>query len=62
MNEALVLQLLLGLLDRATQIGALLATARKEGRDVSDSELDALAAKDDQARADLDAAIKAARG
>ena len=61
MNAALAIQLLLGLLDRATAIGALLKQAEDEGRDISDAELDALAAADDQARAALVAAIAAAR-
>jgi hypothetical protein len=61
-NAAVAVDLLLGLLDRASAIGTLLAKANTEGRDVTDAELDALAAGDDAARAALDAAIKKARG
>ena len=61
-NAAIVVDLLLGLLDRASAIGALLAKANAEGRDVTEAELDTLAGEDDAARAALDAAIKKARG
>jgi hypothetical protein len=61
-NNALALTtLLLGLVDRAAQIGTLLSTAHAEGRDVTAEELDALFAQDDVARAELQAAIAAAR-
>jgi len=60
-NAALALQLLLGLLDRATAIGALLSRAQAQGRDITHAELDVLSAEDDAAKAALDAAIKAAR-
>lgn len=49
-NGELLLQLLLGLFDRANQITALFKRAAAENRDVSDAELDALAAEDDAAR------------
>lgn len=52
---------MLGLLDRASQIGTLITTARGEGRDVTDAELDALVADDKKARKDLVAAIAAAK-
>lgn len=54
---AVALDLLFGLLDRASAIGALLTKAKGEGRDITDAELDALAAEDDAARAALVAAI-----
>jgi len=57
----LAIQLLLGLVDRAAAISALLTTAKAENRDVTQAELDALVAADDVAKAALDAAIKAAR-
>lgn len=58
--EALI-ALLLGLLDRAAAIGTLITTARKEGRDITDAELDALVDADDAARADLVSAIERAK-
>ncbi len=61
-NIAILMQILLPLLDRASAIAALLKTAQSENRDVTDAELDALFANDDAAKAALDAAIKAARG
>jgi len=60
-NAAILINLLLGLLDRASTIGALFAKAQSEGRDITDAELDALVADDDAARAALDAAIAKAR-
>ena len=53
--------LLLGLLDRATQISGLLQTAQAEGRDVTAAELDALFALDHVAKLELQNAIDAAR-
>lgn len=62
MNNALILtNLLLGLLDRQQQIANLLRTAQSEGRDVTAEELDALFADDAAARAQLQAAIDAAK-
>lgn len=58
-NSLALVTLMLGLLDRATQIGNLINQARAEGRDVSAAELDALKAADDVARAELVAAIEA---
>jgi RNA:NAD 2'-phosphotransferase (TPT1/KptA family) len=61
MNVDLLLTLLITALSRAGEITALIDRARKEGRDVTDAELDALVADDNQARADLQAAIDRAR-
>lgn len=58
---ALAIQLLLGLLDRATQIGALISKAQSEKRDITQAELDVLVAQDDAARKALQDAINAAR-
>lgn len=63
MTNALALtNLLLGLLDRQAAITALLNKAHAEGRDVSNVELDDLVGDDDVARAQLQAAIDAAKG
>ncbi len=61
MNAAAVISLLLGLLDRASSIGALLGKAQSEGRDVTAEELDALVAADAVARQALVDAIAAAK-
>lgn len=61
MNGLAVTNLLLGLLDRATVLSNLLKTAAAEGRDITAEELDGLFADDAAARAQLDAAIDAAR-
>lgn len=61
-NAAILVDLLLGLVDRASAISALLSKAKSEGRDVTEDELNGLAAADDVAKANLDAAIKKARG
>lgn len=61
-NAVVALNLILGLIDRAAAIKALLDAAKAEGRDVTLAELDALVAADDLARAELVAAIQAARG
>jgi hypothetical protein len=58
-NAELAITLLLGLLDRANAISQLISTARTEGRDISDEELNKLQADDDVAREKLLAAIKA---
>ncbi len=60
-NIALLMQILLPLLDRASEITALLTRANVEKRDITESELNLLFADDDDARAALDAAISAAR-
>lgn len=54
---ALVIQLLLGLLDRASSIAALIKEAQSQGRDITQAELDTLFAADDAARAELQAEI-----
>ena len=61
-NVAVLMNILLPLLQNANAITALLSKAHGEGRDVTDAELNGLFAADDQAKAALDAAIKAARG
>jgi len=61
MGAAAAIELLLGLLDRASSISALLGKAQAEKRDISVEELDALAQADDLARAALVAAIAKAR-
>jgi hypothetical protein len=60
-NAALVTQLLLQYAIRMQEYSRLLATAQSEGRDVSAAELDALTAKDDEARVRLQALIDARR-
>jgi hypothetical protein len=62
MNADTAITLALSLLDRAAAYGSLVTAARAEGRDVSDVELDALAAEDDAARKELENAIKKRRG
>lgn len=62
MNIDLALSALIALLSRSAEISALIARARGEGRDVSEAELDGLVAADDLARAELEAAIRKARG
>lgn len=61
MGAELAISLLLGLLDRATQIGTLIETARKENRDITTAELDTLVAKDNEARDALTKAIADAK-
>jgi hypothetical protein len=60
-NTALAVDLILGLIDRANAIGGLIGKAQAEGRDITDAELDALAAGDDAAKIALAAAIAKAR-
>jgi hypothetical protein len=62
MNAATAIQLLIGLLAQANQLGLLIAKAQAEGRDITDAELDGLAAGDDLARARLQAEIDRLRG
>lgn len=57
----LAVQLLLGLLDRATQVTQLIDKARAENRDVTVSELDALSTAFDEANAKLTDAIAEAK-
>lgn len=62
MGTELALTLLFGLLDRVAAINSLLQKAKAEGRDITEAELDALAAQDDVARSKLAAEIAKARG
>lgn len=62
MNTLAAIDLLLGLLSRAQLVSDAIRNARAEGRDeLSADELDGIVAASDQATADLDAAIAAAR-
>lgn len=61
-NIDVLLQLLISLLGQANGITELLQRAQSEGRDVTEAELDTLAAKDDDARLRLQDAINAAKG
>ena len=61
MDALSLVTLMLGLLDRASAIGQLIATARRENRDVTSAELDALVDADQIARAALVAAIAASK-
>jgi len=61
MNAAIILELLLKGAVQLQQYAALLAKSRAEGRDVSREELDNLFIGDDLARAQLQAAIDAAK-
>lgn len=61
MGPEILVSLLLGLLDRAATIGALLTKVKAEGRDVTPAELDQLAADDDAARKALQEAIDKAK-
>lgn len=60
-GAALALNLLFGLLDRASAIQGLFSKAQAEGRDITSAELDALVADDEAARTQLQADIAAAR-
>jgi len=60
MNVDLLLTLMITALNRASEIGALISRARSEGRDVSEVEIGALFAQDDEARKELQRAIDAA--
>jgi len=60
-NAILLTELLLQLAIRAADYATLIRKARAEGRDVSDEELVELVRHDDEARAELDRAIKVAR-
>lgn len=61
MDASILVTLLLGLLDRASAVGALIAKARAENRDVTPEELDALVAADNTARSALVAEIEKAK-
>lgn len=60
-NALLLVQLLLEVTTKAQQLSGILAKAHTEGRDVTDDELNSLAADDDSARARLDALIATKR-
>lgn len=57
-NTLLLTSMLLSLLDRSAQIGSVLATAQKEGRDITAEELNAIFAGDLAAKAKLQAWIE----
>lgn len=61
-GAVVAVNLVLALLDRAQAIGALIAKAQAEKRDVTEAELDALASDVSAAQAKLDVAIAQARG
>lgn len=60
-TAAIAVQLLLGLLDRASAIGGLIAKAQTEKRDITSAELDVLVTDDDLARKALNDAIDKAK-
>lgn len=60
-NTLLALELIDSLLARAASVNTTILTARKEGRDVSDAEIDAAVSGDDLATATLAAAIAKAK-
>lgn len=61
MSSVIAVQLLIQLLGQADAIARLLQLAKSENRDVTDAELNALAASDDAARNALQSAIDKAR-
>lgn len=61
MTEKLVIDLMIAALTHATELGALIQTARAQGRDVSEAELDGVRAKYDVTRNGLLAEIAKAR-
>lgn len=60
-NALVVTQLMIQLLEQATQYGALLREVQKAGRDVSEAELDEAVRRYDVARQQLDADIARAK-
>jgi hypothetical protein len=62
MNSSALVTLLLGLIDRAATISAVIQKARSENRDVTAAELDSLVVEDMVARQKLVNAIAAAKG
>lgn len=60
-NTAAAINIVLSLLDRATQIGNIIKQAQDAGRDVTADELNHLMAADGAARQDLVDAIAAAK-
>ena len=61
MGAEVLVTLLLGVIDRASQISALVSLARSEGRDVTSAELETLRQADDAAKKALDDAIAKAK-
>ena len=61
MNALLAITLLDNLLARAQQVSGAILQARKEGRDITDEELDRAVVDDNKARAMLEASIAKAR-
>lgn len=61
MEATAAISLLLALLDRAAQWGAVIQNARDEGRPVSQAEVDAFVAQATDSDAKLQAAIEKAR-
>lgn len=61
MNATAIIDLILSLVSRLQAAASLIRQARAEGREITDAELDTLVAEDDSARADLVAAIEAAK-
>lgn len=61
MDPLAAVTLLLGILDRAAQVGAMIQKARAENRDITTEELDALLILDGEARQGLIDAIDAAK-
>jgi len=62
MNAATAVTLLVELLKQASAISSLVQRAQSENRDLTPAELDAVAERDDEARASLVAAIAKAKG
>lgn len=60
-NTLLLVNLLIANISKLAQWGAMIAKSRAEGRDITDAELDALLADDDDVAAQLQAAIDARR-
>ena len=61
MNAALAIQLMLGLLDRATAVAAVIGKAQAEGREPTDAEIEGLRVSANSAVQDLEKAIAAAK-
>lgn len=61
MNIAIAIDLVLKLLAQAARVGSMITSARAEGRDsLTEQEVNELAVENDQARRDLEDAIKQA--
>jgi len=61
MDQLALVTLLLGIIERAAAVGALINTARAQGRDITTAELESLMDADDAARDALKTAIAAAK-